>query len=45
MRNFMEELIEEVYLFADSEIALSWVLYEKAKLQVFHQNRVINIRE
>ena len=33
-----------MYLFADSEIALSWVLYEKAKLQVFHQNRVINIR-
>ena len=35
----------EVMLYAsDSEIALSWVIYEKVKLHIFHRLRVANIR-
>ena len=35
---------DEIYLGSDSRIALAWVVYEKVKLDVFHRNRVSNIR-
>ena len=36
--------VELVLAGSDSEIALSWTIYEKVKLQVFHRMRVSNIR-
>ena len=44
LHNALETWIEYVVACSDSEIALSWVIYEKVKLLVFHRLRVSNIR-
>ena len=36
--------IDEINIGGDSEIALAWTIYENVKLNVFHRNRVNNIR-
>ena len=36
--------IDEILVGGDSEIALAWCIYENVKLNVFHRNRVNNIR-
>ena len=40
----LEDWINEIYVGSDSEIALAWTIYENVKLNVFHRNRVNNIR-
>ena len=40
----MSDWITEIYVGGDSEISLAWVIYENVKLNVFHRNRVNNIR-
>ena len=40
----LEDWFEKVYIGSDSEIALAWTIYENVKLNVFHRNRVTNIR-
>ena len=40
----LDSWIKEFLSFGDSEIALSWIIYEKVKLTTFIRNRVINIR-
>ena len=44
LENALDNWISEFQAFSDSEIALSWVIYEKVKLTTFIRNRVINIR-
>ena len=36
--------IDTIMIGCDSEIALAWCIYENVKLNVFHRNRVNNIR-
>ena len=43
LQNTLEEWVEEIAVFSDSEIALCWVSYETIKLHVFNRNRVVNI--
>ena len=38
------EWIDEIRVGSDSEISLSWIMYENNKLDVFTRNRVNNIR-
>ena len=40
----LEEWLESVKVASDSEISISWVMYEKNKLDVFTRNRVNNVR-
>ena len=40
----MENWIDTIRVGSDSEIALAWCIYENVKLNVFHRNRVNNIR-
>ena len=40
----MAEWLDIMYVGGDSEISLSWVMYETNKLDTFTRNRVINIR-
>ena len=40
----LNDWIGEIYIGGDSEIALAWCIYENVKLNVFHRNRVNNIR-
>ena len=40
----LEDHIDKVIVCSDSEISLAWVTYETVKLNVFHRNRVNNIR-
>ena len=40
----LEDWIENVFVAGDSEIALSWCIYENVKLNIFHRNRVNSIR-
>ena len=40
----LDEWIDVIYVGGDSEISLSWVLYENHKLDVFTRNRANNIR-
>ena len=40
----LEDWIDTIYIGGDSEIALAWTIYENVKLNVFHRNRVNNIR-
>ena len=40
----LENWVTEIYVGGDSEIALAWCIYENVKLNVFHRNRVNNIR-
>ena len=44
LENALDSWIGEFQAFSDSEIALSWVIYEKVKLNTFVRNRVVNIR-
>ena len=44
LRSALGEWIEFVVAFGDSTIVLSWAVYEKVKLHVFHRLRVSNIR-
>ena len=44
LENCLDSWIQEFFSFGDSEIALSWIIYEKVKLTTFIRNRVINIR-
>ena len=49
MSNILEKALTErwleiIYSGSDSEIAICWTIYEKARLQVFHRMRVSNIR-
>ena len=37
--------VKEFLCLGDSEIVLSWIIYEKVKLTTFVRNRVANIRE
>ena len=37
--------VEEVIVGSDSKIALAWKMYKKMTLNVYHQNRVINISQ
>ena len=40
----LEDWIDKIFIGGDSEIALAWTIYENVKLNVFHRNRVNNIR-
>ena len=40
----LEDHIDKVIVCSDSEISFAWVTYETVKLNVFHRNRVNNIR-
>ena len=44
LQNALGEWIEDYNFASDSTIAISWSLYEKVKLKVFHRLRVSNIR-
>ena len=46
LKNTLAEWLEddETYVGSDSRIALAWVMYEKVKLDVYHRNRVSQIR-
>ena len=44
LENSLGSWVQGFYCFGDSEIALSWVIYERVKLTTFVRNRVINIR-
>ena len=44
IENSIQEWIKDIYVGTDSEISLSWVLYENNKLDVFTRNRANNIR-
>ena len=44
LQNALGEWIEDYRYASDSTIAISWSLYEKVKLKVFHRMRVANIR-
>ena len=44
LQNCLENWTSSFHGFCDSEIALSWVVYENVKLTTFVRNRVINIR-
>ena len=44
LENCLSEWSCKFFAFSDSEIVLSWVIYEKTKLTTFVRNRVINIR-
>ena len=44
LQNALGEWIEDYRYASDSTIAISWSLYEKVKLKVFHRMRVSNIR-
>ena len=45
LENSLGSWVSEFLCFGDSEIVLSWVIYEKVKLTTFVRNRVVNIRE
>ena len=40
----LDNYIDKVIVCSDSEISLAWVMYENVKLNIFHRNRVNNIR-
>ena len=40
----MQSWVEVLYSGSDSSIAISWAVYEKVRLHVFHRLRVSNIR-
>ena len=40
----LEGWIDAIYIGCDSEIALAWTIYDNVKLNIFHRNRVSNIR-
>ena len=40
----LEDWVEEDYLFGDSMISLCWLTSEKLRLELFHRNRVLQIR-
>ena len=42
--NSIQEWIKDIYVGTDSEISLSWILYENNKLDVFTRNRANNVR-
>ena len=46
LKNTLAEWLEDdkIYVGSDSRIALAWVMYEKVKLDVYHRNRVSQIR-
>ena len=45
LQNSLGGWVKEFLCFGDSEIVLSWIIYEKVKLTTFVRNRVVNIRE
>ena len=45
LENSIGSWVKEFLCFGDSEIVLSWIIYEKVKLTTFVRNRVANIRE
>ena len=45
LQNSLGDWVTEFLCFGDSEIVLSWIIYEKNKLTTFVRNRVVNIRE
>ena len=45
LENSLGSWVKEFLCFGDSEIVLSWIIYEKVKLTTFVRNRVANIRE
>ena len=44
LEDALGDWVEVILAAGDSEIALSWIVYEKCKLHVFHRMRVSNIR-
>ena len=44
LQQALDEWIEIMYYGSDSTIAISWTIYEQAKLMVFQRLRVSNIR-
>ena len=44
LKKSLGDWVEIILYASDSEIALSWVIYEKVKLHIFHRLRVSNIR-
>ena len=44
LENSLQSWVSSFFAFNDSEISLSWVIYEKVKLTTFIRNRVVNIR-
>ena len=44
LKHALGDWVEVMIYCLDSEIALSWIMYEKSKLNVFHRLRVANIR-
>ena len=45
LENSLGNWVRKFLCFGDSEIVLSWIIYEKVKLTTFVRNRVVNIRE
>ena len=41
--DFLEDKLENKYVFGDSRIALAWTIYESARLFPFHRHRVMQI--
>ena len=44
VRLALKEWVQEDYLFGDSMISLCWLTSEKLRLELFHRNRVLQIR-
>ena len=44
LKKSLGDWVEIMILASHSEIALSWVIYEKVKLNIFHKLRVANVR-
>ena len=44
VRLALQEWVDSEYLFSDSMIALCWLTSEKLRLELFHRNRVLQIR-
>ena len=44
VRNALDDWLKESYLFGDSMISLCWLTSEKLRLELFHRNRVLQIR-
>ena len=45
LQNSLGSWVKDFLYFGDSEIVLSWIIYEKNKLTTFVKNCVVNIRE
>ena len=44
LMNSLKDWVEVLHAASDSTIAISWVIYEKVRLHIFHRLRVSNVR-